>query len=639
LTAHLANLSSESYFGTPGSVTAGLRETASTINDHLMDANQGELSESKLQGHSVVAVLRGKDLYVSQCGQGQVILVRHDLVSVLSSEGASDRPLGLSSSIRVRFYHFEVQPQDLLILTTTDPPVWSETSLSKLLGLNPAQAVDRLSENLTQDLIGMVIGIAGPGTEIRSPVEKHQPVEGSPLRAQTVRTKELETEVTPLAKPPSRFRISFSRLRGRIRSFFGRVRYAIAHTVARLTPGLAEPPEDAYSSKVHAATALVVPLVVVFIASIIYFQRGRGEQFQLNIADAHASIALAESKPDQADAREDWEVAKFWLDKAVKYGTSEELTNLSEKVQEALDRLDLITRLEFSPVVSGGFGPDASIRSLAATSTDLYVLDGKNGSLWHLWATGQGYDIDGDFECLDGEVTLSSPVDIGIVPPPSALNAESILVIGDDGSLVYCAPDRIPISGVLSPPASGWGQIEGFQIFGNFLYLLDKSRNAVWIYNAADGIVSGTPSQYFVEQVPDLGEAIDIAVTEEGLYILFTDGSLDLCHRVPGGGEAEGQDLCEDVRFNDERTGFGETDQIPDASPAAILYSPPPEPSLFILDPLSGGTYQYSMRVIYQARILPLQPFADGLTAMTIGPPNNIFIASGTQVYHALVNR
>ena len=50
LTAHLAQLGADSYYGTPGSITAGLRQAASIINDRLMDANEESLQRQNYKG-------------------------------------------------------------------------------------------------------------------------------------------------------------------------------------------------------------------------------------------------------------------------------------------------------------------------------------------------------------------------------------------------------------------------------------------------------------------------------------------------------------------------------------------------------------------------------------------------------------
>ena len=363
------------------------------------------------------------------------------------------------------------------------------------------------------------------------------------------------------------------------------------------------------------------------------------------MADARASIAVAESKEIPEDAREDWLIAQFYIELAAKYGSDEEYLILQDRILNALDALDRISRLGFQPVVSGGFGPDAEITAIAATSTELYVLDSRKRSLWHLWATSQGFEIDGDFQCLDDSANsgaITNPVGISIQPAPSALNAESILAIDKDGNIVYCAPDRLPISSTLTPPNIGWGQITTFKIYSNFLYVLDSEKNSVWIYDSNNGIVGGNPTLYFVDFVPDLSETIDMAITQEGLFLLFADGRVDQCHRANVASLASGeqsQEVCTQVTFTDDRKENGATNRIPNATAAHILFSPPPEPSLYFLDSQSRGIFQYSTGMIYQGQYQATAAFEKELTAIALGPPNDLFVAAGSQVFHAFLNR
>lgn len=645
LTTHLAHLAAQAFYQTPGSVTAGLRESLTTINDRLMDANQIETSDNKLYGQVNIGVLHGGDFYIAQCGIGHSVLIRPGVLSLHTSEVASNRPLGVSSIPHIRYHHIKVQPGDLVILTTAEAPVWTDFTLEKLTGLNPVQIIERLTLDITREITGMVVGIAASGTSIESPVSKPTTPEireGTPTFRRELPESEQLIEVPQIARKPAKTRLFIRRQRIRIRRFFSWLGYSGAKILARLTPGLSEPPPGSYSPKILAATAIIVPLIVVFIASIVYFQRGRAQQYHLNIADARAAIAAAEGKESEQEARVDWLTARFWLDTASKYGTSEEFDFLNEKVNNTLDTLDRISRLSFQAVVSGGFGPDAEISALAATGTELYVLDTTNAVLWHLWATGQGYDIDGDFRCLDAVTGIGSPVDLAIEPAPSALNAESIIAIDEVGNIVYCAPDKEPATSRLTMPDIGWGKISAFDIYNNSLYVMDTDLDAVWVFDSTSGLVSGKPTLYFVDQVPDLEEAIDISASQNGLLILYADGRVDQCNRVANSDSGVGEQLgsvCIQLKGFDEREGIGESDQIPNAQPVELLYSPPPDPSFYFLDVKSGGVFRYSLNMIYQGQYHPVVPFDEKLTSMTFGPPNVIFVATGNQVYHAFLNR
>ena len=170
---------------------------------------------------------------------------------------------------------------------------------------------------------------------------------------------------------------------------------------------------------------------------------------------------------------------------------------------------------------------------------------------------------------------------------------------------------------------------------------MDSENDAVWVYDSSSGLVSGRPTLFFVDQIPDLADAVDIAASQIGLLIQYTDGTVDQCNRVSTSSDGAGDQVgisCNKLIFKDERIGFGESEQIPNAKTIELLHSPPPESSLLFLDTESGGVYRYSLNLIYQGQYQPDVPFEDELTSLTLGPPNNIFIATGNQVHHAFIN-
>jgi len=152
-------------------------------------------------------------------------------------------------------------------------------------------------------------------------------------------------------------------------------------------------------------------------------------------------------------------------------------------------------------------------------------------------------------------------------------------------------------------------------------------------------LFSGIPQLYFVEDIQDLSSAIDLALAQDELVVLYADGRLDRCLRThepdPGGGERIRVECDPEPNFQDERLGREQTPQIPGAVPIEMDYSAPPEPSLFFLDLLSNSVFHYSMRLVYQGQYLPLESFDGEITAMTLGPPNDLYLAVGSQVLHA----
>ncbi len=192
------------------------------------------------------------------------------------------------------------------------------------------------------------------------------------------------------------------------------------------------------------------------------------------------------------------------------------------------------------------------------------------------------------------------------------------------------------MTGQITPPSTGFGTIRAIDVFGDTLYILDPESNAVWLYDATGGLFSGEASIYFVENTPDLSNAIDLAKSQDDLYILHSDGTIDRCLRTlvtEGGGSRFVVECEQDLRFRDDRDEGSESQNIPGAVISEIVYSAPPEPSLYFLDAAERVVYHYSMRMIYQGRVQPIEPFNANVTAMTLGPPNDLFVASGNQVF------
>jgi hypothetical protein len=414
-----------------------------------------------------------------------------------------------------------------------------------------------------------------------------------------------------------------------------------------MAPGLAEVERPGgYSPPVLIGTALAIPLVVVATASLVYFRQGRAQQFDQYLAQAQAAVVAAQLKPSAAEARSDWELARSWLDLAETYRISEASGRLRAQVQAALDSLELVVRLDLVPTVSGGFGARAEITGLAATASDLYALDTGNGLIWHAWATGRGYEIDPEFDCpleAQGGPQPAPPVGIVIQPEPGALGIEGVVMVDRGGGLLYCAPGRSPLRGQLSPPDIGWGRLQAFDVFEGKLYVLDPVTNAVWIYDATDGLFSGVPALFFAEAVPELESAIDLALAQDELIVLHAQGEIDRCRRVvenaPDGSLRIRVECDENPQFLDERPGLPAHSTIPGAHPLQMVYSPPPEPSLFFLDAETGSVFHYSMRLVYQGQYRPNQALPDPVTAITEAPPSDLLLAAGGQVYYAQLRR
>ncbi|MCJ7512262.1 MAG: hypothetical protein MUO23_04760 [Anaerolineales bacterium] len=640
LVDHLAHLAARNFYATPGAITTALREAASEVNDHIV--NLARSSGDTIDGSLVQGVLRGRDLYLAQCGQGQALLVRAGQSTRLTSSEAERKPLGQTAAPFVGFHHVEVAPDDLVILTASSSlAAWPDSVLSGLSELTPEQALERLGASSSLDMSGVFVRIAAPGQPAAAPM----PAGPHPMDDAAGGRRASRRGQRSLARPrsraaergPSAMGAAYARFAHRARSAGDAAALLATRWISRLAPGLAEPIRPGmFSPSLLAGTAIAVPVFVVALVSLVYFRSGRQEQFQETLLQAQAAVITAKLEANPQVALVAWDQAADLLTQAARYGDSQDLQILLTEVQTERDKLKLVNRTEFYPAVSGGFGSGARPAALAASTTDLYVLDEGNETVWHTWSTGRGYEIDRDFECYGtAQVTdFVQPIDLALQASPGALGTEGVVLVDIDGTVMYCAPGTSPVVTQLSPPEVGWRAIQAIDVFNDRLYVLDPAANAVWVFDASDGLFSGNPSRFFGETVPDLTNAIDLEMAQDELFVLLADGQLTRCRKNGDSTECE-----QGMRFEDDRPEFEATDRIPDAQPLGMVYAPPPEPSLYFLDALSGDVYHYSMRLVYQARYVAKPALEGEPSAITFGPPGDLFIAVGPQVYYAQPQR
>jgi len=637
---HLVQLAAEVYYGTPGSVTAALRESITAVNDHLLanPVQQGDSPDPSV-GHSMIAVLRNNHLYVAQSGAAQAILIRRDQITQMTPDETMRRPLGVGSSPGIRYYHYESLPGDILLMVAGSRSLWSPSTLTGLSGLELARVMDRLTAASAADCTGICLKFV-QRAEQQSPkgsVPSSQPAstKPEPSARKTIFSEKKKTR-TP-------FRFGETRIGLQLKQFGLSITRGFSNFMLRMAPGMMETPENTViSPSLLAGTAIVVPVLVVIVAALMYLRQGRGEQFDYYFTQAQSAAQAAQQSPTIPQQRANLVQAIELLDEAEKYGVRKASEDMRADLLTALDEVDLINRLEYTPIIQGGFAPGATIQALAATVTDVYVLDATNQSIYRAWSTGRTYEMDGEFDCLSGKASFpgwTTAVDLVVQPSPGALGTEGIVAVDIDGTLVYCAPGASPASSQLTAPDLGWGRIQAIHVQYENLYVLDPDLNSIWIYDASGGLFTGSPSLYFVEEVPDLSTAIDLAMAQDELYILYKDGSIDRCRRTRETSSEEGTqfrvECVTDLEFQDERAGFPPSSELPDGTPSSMVYSPPPEPSLFFLDQEEGSIFQYSMRLVYQGRYLPEEEWLDPVSTFTLGPLNDLFIAAGDQVYTA----
>ncbi len=417
---------------------------------------------------------------------------------------------------------------------------------------------------------------------------------------------------------------------------------AARRTLARLLPAPPASQAQSLSTGTMVFIAIAVPLIVVAIASTIYFERGKTGQYQQYLTQAQLSAGQVQQQADPALQREAWEKTLYWLDKAESYMTTNESSAMREQAQNALDALDGIARLDFQPAIVGGLGSTVEVSQIVAGSNDLYLLDASQGRVIRGVLTNRGYEVDSAFRCEPGR---SGSLMIGelklIAPMPKGNNFKATLMaLDENGNILYCIPGESPLSAPLAPPETGWNAPLAMVFESNTLNLLDTVNNAIWVY-AGDGSFVDLPQPFFQSDTPDLKDVVDLAVNNSDIYLLHQDGHLTLCtisyiQTTPT--------RCTDpVQLTDARPGHQETAAIlPNTHFSRILFTQPPDPSIYLMDASSASIYHFSLRLNLQKQMRPrVNPDAtmpgSPATAFTISSNRMVFLAFGSKVYYAQI--
>ncbi|MEW6092863.1 MAG: hypothetical protein AB1531_02750 [Chloroflexota bacterium] len=395
--------------------------------------------------------------------------------------------------------------------------------------------------------------------------------------------------------------------------------------------------------------AIVIPLLVVMAAMTFYNKHGKTASYQENFDQAWAASVWASAQTDPADIRVGWERTLYYLNIADDYLETEEANELRLRAQTALDNLDSILRLDFSPAIVGGLSQTVEVSRLAATSTDLYLLDAARGNVQRYYAGAQGYQPDTQFNCMPGlyndGIQVGRLIDILAAPKINSYSA-TLIALDASGNLLFCRPSPFgPIAVHLAAPELGWEGINGMalDISSNYIYVLDTAGNAIWYYAPdSEGKYTNLPVMFFGAQVPaNMNAVIDLATNGIDMYMLFSDGHVTACALFEFQGVVN---RCADpVPFTDNRPDRTAGVTIADAYFTQLSFAEPPDQSLYLFDPLTQAVYRFSQRtdtLILQGQFRASEEdrasmFESVATALAISPNRYIFISVKGQVYYA----
>jgi hypothetical protein len=391
--------------------------------------------------------------------------------------------------------------------------------------------------------------------------------------------------------------------------------------------------------------AVVIPVVVVTMASVVYFRLGQSIQYDELYGQALNARAQAVSETDPARQRDAWQRVLNSLNKADEYRVTDESNMLRNEAQSNLDSLMGVLRLEFVPAFPNGVGGSSStvISRMAASESDLYMLTAPEGKILHAAFTGRSLELDNAFNCQPGTYAgyqVGTLIDMLALPKVNALGA-TVLGIDGNGNLLYCAPDQVPQALPLpSLPNTNWGKIMAFALDNDSLYVLDAQSRAVWVFPGQSSSFIATPYFYFGNEIPvNIDSAIDLAVSNDDLYMLHEDGHLSTCtfSRI-----SDAPTRCQDPAPRvDNYPAHRDVDVFKLTHFTQMALTNPPNSVIHLLDSPNQTVFRFSPRSFeLQNQVNGFTGEANSFqrgsaTAMAVSPNYVLYLAIGDQVYFA----
>lgn len=388
--------------------------------------------------------------------------------------------------------------------------------------------------------------------------------------------------------------------------------------------------------------AIIVPVLVSVVAWVVFSKYGLNERYVELYNQARTTYNQANSDNDPTRQREDLKHVIELVDQASAYRTPDELKSLRSDAQNKLDTLMGVVRLEFVPAFTNGLGNTTQISRMAASESDLYMLDAEHGNILHATFTGRSLQLDNAFSCQPGTYggyKVDTLVDLLALPKVNAVSG-TVLGIDATGNLLYCAPGQVPQALPLPAlPNTNWGRITAFALDSGNLYVLDATAHAVWVFPGKDSAFVDTPYFYFGNQIPQLENAIDMAVTGDDLYLLHADGHLSSCtfsHLA-----ATPTKCVDPVIFQDSFPAHQDINLFAQAHFTQLSLTTPPNTVVLLLDSENQKAFRFTPRSLeLQNQITSYSgkanPFQTGpVTAMTVSPNYVLYFAIGNQVYFA----
>jgi hypothetical protein len=548
----MASLAAERYFNTTGSVTTGLREVFTTLNQDLVEHNDS--GKRHYEANLFCAVLRGDDLYLGRVGSGMALYRHGGDTQPFPPNYSSDEvlfgpPLGVRPVPDVKMASFKVMHGTRLVMADEHLADLDLEAMSRALGAADIGAVlTDFKDQVTTRVTLMAVEFVPPDVPSPLPVRVAEstakPAPSTSGAAPVSATTATSTaEMVAAAEPNVGDRLGdatyavSSRTRRGIGSAVMRVAGVLDgmnHIVERMTPQPVEGQKPWLAATRLTGIVILLPVaIVVLVIGLSVLNIGETE-FELCVSEASKTADFARGiNPNDING-----VLAAWNAVIVQGQTCDELrpndptiASLTREGQEIIDQLSQVARRDTIPIETF---PNGALTKVVLQGLDLYVLDDQNELVYRVTLTSDGRDALPNSRqpipamrlgAAVGEYTVGDMIDIAWSD-----TANSLVALDTSGVLIACSPQflqqRCDAQRLLG--SENWVDPVATTLWQDRIYVLDPAANQVWRYEPAGGTYANAPTEYFAgENRPDIRAAVDFAIdTDGGVYLLFSQGAI-----------------------------------------------------------------------------------------------------------------
>ncbi len=310
-------------------------------------------------------------------------------------------------------------------------------------------------------------------------------------------------------------------------------------TLAELTKEVLTPAEKPEEKPPPApnhwakAAALAVPLLVLFLIIVAYFQRARVLDSRMNqlLQEARAAISVASSAPDELTQREALKRAAQAIEEArLLRPMAPQLKEVEKIFQDQYDKTYKVFRNYPIATLTRFREPGAEPRRLVVDGRDIYVLDSGTDKLY-LYKLNEVGDalIDPDKPTVllqkgqaVEDVVVKELLEMAFYFTPQPEAEKGILILDSSANLYRLAlPWGAPRHWSL---ASNFSYPDRMKTLDKRLYILDRGQGQIWRYMPGEGGYPSPPTPYFPRAI-NMEGVRDFAL-DGYVYLLLADGRI-----------------------------------------------------------------------------------------------------------------